>query len=1132
MDLKVHYYHRLPFPEISKQTLKIMKLIAVILFAACIQVSARGYSQITLSEHNAPLQKVFQKIQQQSGYDFVSTYAALREAGTVTIKVRNVSLQKALEECLKGKSLTYVIIGKTVVVQSKEKDYYNTTNIVVPEPLPPPPIEIHGRVVNQQGEPLQNVSVLISGTTIGTTTNNEGRFTLTAPDDKNIVLEISSVGYHMKKVNVGKQTEINVTLGVDVSGLSDVVVVGYGTQKKSDLTGSVVRVNMDQGVTTANMTLSSALQGVAAGVNVGGAGTAGSEPDLSIRGKTSLSATDAPLIVLDGIIYNGQISDINVNDVESIDILKDASAAAVYGSRSANGVIIITTKKGKSEKPTFNVNAYYGFQDYTNSPEKVMNADQFAIRLVDFYYQQSLYAWYATKPTSDAGKPVRGDITDRNFVASRLRTEDEKNNYLDHKYVDWMKEIKQTAPIQNYHISVSGKTDKTNYFISGSYTDQKGRLMGDQFKRATVHTNLENKITDWITIGVNSTYSNRNYSGLAASMSDAMLASPLVNVRDSLGAYPIELAKETQHPLQYTVSPNVELSNSLFMLGYAKIEIPKIKGLTYDFNYSNTHNSSRNSTFYPSTTRRGNNNKGEATRDYDQTTNWIINNIITYSKIFAIDHAVNATLLYSREKRTGISSLLTASGFDNEVLGYDAMELGTVQKVNTGSWEENSISYMARLNYSFKNRYLITGTIRRDGFSGFGPNSKIAIFPSLSLGWVLSKEAFLKSQALINFLKLRLSVGKNGNQGIGRYSSFSKLSTDNPYVFGTTTAIGIYPSTLGNADLEWESTLSYNAGIDFGVLENRISGSIDMYKAQTSNVLVSRALPGATGYPNVWTNIGGIANKGIELSLTTENIDNILKWDTKFVFSLNRDKITKLYGGAEDKDIGNGWFVGEPISAIYDYKAAGGVWTEQEFYKGNIKVLQVYPGHLKIVDLNGDNVLDANNDRTIIGYKTPNYRFGISNNLSYKNFKLFIFINSIMGGNGYYMADNARAVLSTITYPGGDAGIQYAYRNNLVATRQYWTPDNGVTRTPSLYFLPRVLMGIYQDRSFVRLQDITFSYSLGKKMLGTLGLDGLQVYVSGKNLYTWTTWEGWDPEMMEDYTRMMRSVVGGIRLNF
>src|SRR5690606_6421663 len=318
-----------------------------------------------------------------------------------------------------------------------------------------------------------------------------------------------------------------------MAALDEVVVIGYGTQKKSDLTGSVVRVSMEDRGFQANTNLFQALSGAAAGVNVQGAGLAGSEPNLSIRGQTSLSASDNPLIVLDGIIYNGAIADINTSDVESIDILKDASAAAVYGSRSANGVMLITTKKGKSEKPVIAFNAYYGFQDMTNNPMKVMNAEQYAIRLVDYYYQQDLYQWYYTKPTGPEGKPVRPDVTNREVVASRLRTQEERDNYLAGNEIDWVDEITQLAPIQNYNLSFSGQSDRSNYFVSGSYTNEEGIQLNDKFERLTLRSNIESKITDWITLGVNSSYSYRDYSGLEADLgwdqTGARSSSPLAN---------------------------------------------------------------------------------------------------------------------------------------------------------------------------------------------------------------------------------------------------------------------------------------------------------------------------------------------------------------------------------------------------------------------------------------------------------------------------------------------------------------------------------------------------------------------------------------------------------------------------
>ncbi len=988
---------------------------------------------------------------------------------------------------------------------------------------------ISGTVTDEKGSPMPGVNVLVEGTTIGAITDVNGKYSLTIPN-ASAVLVFSFIGYNIEKIPVGGKTTIDVSLVSSVSALNEVIVIGYGTQKKSDLTGSVTRVNMGDKVLANKVNILQAMQGDTPGLNVtGGGAVAGDEPSLSIRGQTSLSASDRPLIVLDGIIYNGSISDINVNDVETIDVLKDASAAAVYGSRSANGVMLITTKRGKSEIPTFTFNSTYGFQNFTKVLP-LMNAEQYAVRLVDYYWEQQLYAWYKTNPTSSAGRPVRPDVTDRNVVAVTLRSEEEKDNYLAGGHdVNWFDEVSQPAPMQNYDLNISGKTERSNYYISGSYTDQKGVLKNDQFKRSTVHTNVESKITNWLTLGLTSSYSYRDYSGLECGLQRASFASPLVNITNPNGTYPLYFGTEIYqvHPLANLLVDNYDVRNNLFVVGTAKIEIPKIKGLSYDFKYSNTFYTVRSNTFYPPIVYDGNSNSGVASRNDSEERNWLMDNILTYVRTFG-DHRVNATLLYSRENRKGQNSNISASQFGTWVLGYNAVELGTIQSNSSGAWEENSISYMGRLNYVFKDRYMLTGTVRKDGFSGFGAAKKYATFPSLSFAWVASEEEFVKNfGAWLNFLKLRVSYGANGNQGIGRYSSFSTM-TNNSFVYGSSTAIGVLPNSLGNADLGWESTTSLNFGLDYGVLDQRISGSIDVYTAQTSDVLVSRTLPYATGYHSVWTNIGGIANKGVEIALTTVNIKSPLRWETRFAFSLNRDKITKLYGGAEDKDIGNSWFVGESISAIYDYKMTGGLWTEEELYNGNITTAGFYPGQWRLADLNSDGVIDPNNDRSIIGFRNPNYRFSINNTLSYKNLSLNLFLNSIMGGNGYYLANNASLLSATTT-------TDEVQRRNQYFIRQYWTPDNGVDNCPGIFYSPPRAAGLYQSRGFVRLSDISLSYRFGEKALAALDMLKIiecNVFISGKNLYTWTKWSGWDPETASSTTPMMKSITAGIRLTW
>ncbi|MEO9004544.1 MAG: TonB-dependent receptor [Ginsengibacter sp.] len=977
---------------------------------------------------------------------------------------------------------------------------------------------VTGRVVNSNGEPLAGVSITVKGTNVGTSTDGQGKYSIEV--SRNGTLVFSYVGYTTKEESVDGRSNIELVMDAGISELDQVIVIGYGTQKKSDLTGSVARVSMDDKATQANVNLFQALVGASAGVNLEERGGASGEPTLSVRGQTSLSASDRPLIVLDGVIYNGSISNINVNDVQTIDILKDASAAAVYGSRSANGVLLITTKKGKSKKPVISFSGYTGYQDMTNNPMRVMNGDEFATRLLDLDWERKVYAWYKTNPTSDAGRPARPDATNRETVASYLKTYQENQNYLAGKSTNWVDEVLHKGPMQNYNVSLQGNANNTSYYISGSYSDVEGIQLNDKFKRVTLHSNLESEINSWLTIGVNSSYSYRDNSGIAASLYSARVASPLADNYIGKPNYDIYLGGELfqPYPLVNLFIDNSDISNELFAVASAKIKIPWIQGLRYEFNYSQVYSNSNNNTFNSSATPAGVSNRGYAVKSPSEDRDWNINNIITYSRAFG-DHQVNSTLLFSREKRTGNSSTLTAQGFDNEILGYNNMGLGEGATAASTAYEENSLSYMARVNYIYLSRYMLTGTIRRDGFSGFGADNKWATFPSLSIAWVVSEESFLRDKGL--YMKLRTSYGKNGNQGIGRYSSLSRMATSY-YVYGQATAIGLYPSTLGNQDLRWETTASYNVGVDFGFLKNRITGSLDLYTAETKDVLVQRQLPRAAGYSSIWTNIGGIANKGIELEATSINLNRgSFSWKSNFVFALNRDKISKLYGGKKDNDIGNSWFVGEPISSIYDYQMAGGVWTEDELFKGKI-LPNWYPGQFRYVDLNGDNEIDPNNDRTVIGYQTPSYRFSIGNTLSYKNFTLSIFINSIQGGKRYYLADNAQYINPLFYYP---------ERMNNSAINPYWRPDVPTKNTTGIYNLPLRQSGIYQSRSFVRLQDVSLSYTLGRSILDKLKLQSAQVYLSSKNPYVWTNWQGWDPEIGVTDTPLMRNLIIGLRVS-
>ncbi|WP_170864479.1 SusC/RagA family TonB-linked outer membrane protein [Fodinibius roseus] len=987
---------------------------------------------------------------------------------------------------------------------------------------------IHGEITDARtGDTLPGVNILVKGTTTGTSTDSEGNYEFTVPSLQD-TLVISFIGYETQEVPINGQTNIDITLDPQAIMGEEMVVVGYGEQQRNDLTGSVESINTEDLPTSSAKNLTEVLSGRVAGLNLtGGNSSAGDQASLQVRGQNTLSAGSSPLIVVDDIIFHGSLNDINMADVENINVLKDASAAAIYGAQAANGVVIITTKDGGSGEPTINFNSYVGVQDHTNHPVDYMNGQEYAERLVNYQYIADLYNWYDTNPTGpedNGGRPAYPDISDPDVVTSYLKSQEEVEHYLAGDEVDWMNEITRTAPVQNYNLNVSGGTENMNYYVSGSHTVEKGVLKNDDFTRNTLATKVNADVTDWMTVGVNSSYSNRDYSGISASLNSAETVTPLASVVDENGNYPTRYNSESfmAHPLRYNLIDNKDVRNYFSIKPHAEIEIPPIEGLSLDLNYSYNLNTRTNKTSRPDEVQEALATGGEVEASNFEETNTLINSIAHYDRDFARDHSVNLTLLFSREQREGESSSLYAERFDNQSLGYNAPSFGQNSTVGGGAYEETSLAYMTRLNYGFKDKYLLTGTIRRDGYSGFGSNNKYATFRSISTAWVMSNERFMSGIDSEDLLKLRISYGENGNQGVGRYASLQRLSTA-AYVHGSTRTIGLFASSLGNSNLSWETTSSLNVGVDYSFLKSRLSGTVDLYTSQTKDVLVRRTLPGATGYQNVWTNIGAIDNKGIDVSLSTVNVKGSLRWESNFIFSLNRDKLSKLYGDGED-DIGNQWFVGEPISAIYDYKRTGELWTEEDLYNGDIDK-GFYPGQFKLEDLNNDGEITAGADRTIVGYGKPNYRFSISNSLYYGNFSLSFLLRSIQGGSDYFIRNNRELLEAS-------SDFDYAQRVNQPAVREYWTPFNGVTNAPAVYNYPSVESGHYQNRSFIRLQNVSLRYNFDKSILTSVGVKGLQVYVNGKNLYTWTNWSGYDPELASQNALMMRSITAGVDLSF
>lgn len=978
--------------------------------------------------------------------------------------------------------------------------------------------QITGKVVDINGEPIIGANIIEKGTTNGIITDVDGNFSLEVPSSA--ILQISYIGYVTQEVEVGNQTTFSIQLMEDTQKLDEVVVVGYGTMKKKDLTGAVKRVNLENSPAIANTSLSQALIGSTAGVNTTQSGYAGEDVSLSIRGTTSFSASQSPLIVLDGIIYNGSMSDINVNDISSIDILKDASAAAVYGARSANGVILVTTKKGKTEKPTVSFNMSIGTQSASNHTARYMNAEEYTMRLVDYAYQQDLRNWYETHPTSDSGRPAYPDISTKEAKAYYLRSQEEKNNYMLGTDIDWIDKVMRTGLTQDYNLGVGGSSKFVNYYLSGAYHSEEGILLNDQFERYTFNAKVDANVTDWLKVGANVNYSHRDYSGVSANFDYATKATPMATYDfDTPGYHRMEFANESamKDPLQYLAIDNSDLRNTLFLTLTGRIDVPFIKGLSYDFNYSTTRYHRDNNTFYPSDVDGGSVNNGKAVKVPENENAYLFNHIFTYQRNFG-NHSLNATFVYTTEKRWGDSTTATAESFDIDNLGYNNLGIGTMFTETSSAWQESNVGLMGRVNYNYKNRYLLTATVRRDGYSGFGVNNKYVTLPSASIGWVISEEDFNPFES--TYLKLRLSYGQNGNQGIGRYASLAKLGLG-AYNYDENKVIALYPSAMANNELKWERTSSWNFGIDFGFFNQRLNGSFEVYKSHTTDVLVQRTLPRVTGYSSVWANLGGLDNRGFEVELNSVNIQNHnLSWSSGFTFSLNRDKITDLYGDGTMQDLTNGWFVGESLNAIYSYEMLG-VWQEEDLYSGEIYE-GWYPGQQKFADLNNDGKIDADHDRKIIGNSSPSCRFSFNNTLTWKNWSLYFMLNSMLGGGGYFMSGNS------ILAP--ENSSDYVIRLNQPATRPYWTPENRSNEGLALFRNQQISTSIYQSRSFVRLQDVSLMYTFDKKLLQKTKVIGqLQLFLTGKNLYTFTGWDGWDPE----YTGfpLTRSIQFGIKLS-
>ncbi|QOD61819.1 SusC/RagA family TonB-linked outer membrane protein [Polaribacter haliotis] len=961
---------------------------------------------------------------------------------------------------------------------------------------------IKGTVVDEFSVPIPGVNILEKGTLNGVSTDFDGNYTINTKESA--VLVFSYIGYKTLEVTVSNQQEINVTLKEDASQLDEIVIVGYGTQKRQEVTGSVAVADLKTYKDVPVNNILETVKGTVAGLNVGSINSAGAVASLSIRGQNSVGAGNGPLIVLDGVVYNGSLSDVPTNDIESFTVLKDASAAAVYGSRSANGVILIQTKRGRGKdgKPLFSVNVTTGVTKELNRLD-LYDGPGYLQRVLDM--------------RADAGLDA-----DPNLINTYL-TDIERENYeatpnhtptLSQPFDPFIR----TGFSTKADLSISNSTEKSNYYISASVTDQQGVVLNDNFKNLTGRINLNSDLTDWFTLGVKTSYSFRDFSGISPPLDQATSLSPYASLYEEDGTTPVFFPQTTtslRNPLLFIPTSDRDFRNNLTGLVSGVFKIPGIEGLKYTVNFSNSLRWSENNVFYNEKTVQGLSPRGTGSRSYSRTSDQLLDNIINYNRTFD-KHRINLTLLHSKESTKYESVNASGSGFDNSVLGDYKLEDAQNQSVSTGGGEYGGVGQMARLNYTYDDKYSLTGTFRRDGFSGFSKNKKYGNFYSVGANWNIYKESFLNNSNVLSALSLKASYGSTGNQAINPYQTLAKVATSKfVYAGDNSYTVTQRISSLAQNNLGWEKTTGLNLRLDFGFFNDRISGYVEGYKTQTNDLIFNLGLPAASGAGSILSNIGQIDNKGLEIALSTINVDKEdFRWTSDFAFSLNRNKVVSILGedndgdGVEDDLINSGYFIGKTLGTVYWYENQG-IYQQSDVDNGTI-LDGMRPGDYILEDVDSDGRITSDKDRQFLGDTNPNFRWSLTNTLKYKKFSLLTYFYSIWGGNGHFLSNSDTPYFD---FTAGRRDLNHPVYD-------YWTPTNtnAYYPRPGYRNTARYRASKYVDRSFIKLQKVALSYDMSE-IVKPIGLQGLRLTLSGDNLFTYAPhWKGLDPETNQGNT--------------
>ena len=989
-------------------------------------------------------------------------------------------------------------------------------------------VSVSGKVVDGQGLEIPGVNIAVKGHAVGTMTGADGTFVLPdVPGGSDAVLVFSFIGFKTEEVKVGNQTVINVTLHEDTEQLDEVVVIGYGTARKRDISGAISNMRMTEELAALpNPTVLSALSSKVAGIKYSPTSSANGDNSstMNIRGKNAIpqgrsssdESVNQPLLIVDGVISFGSINEISTNDIQSIDVLKDASAAAIYGSRAANGVIIVTTKSGVSEKPVINVNSSWNFSGWSRMPKMVDDEEKFMRNR--FYARQ-------------AGGSIPADaVWSSDYDRAQLLSSVELDAYNEGIWTDWLDEISRTGFGQKYDMSLSGRSKIASYYFSGDYTRQKGILKGDDFEKYDFMSKVDVQAKDWLKMGLKASYSGSRQWGRTAKINSATWMTP----------YSFTHARQPGYEDWPNSKPDGNQTNPFWGSGsddsyywtdgenhyyniagvfYTQVDFPFIPGLSYKITLNARRNTSEvdsfnNPEFYVDTDNTSEMDNpsqfaGEVTgySYMSHTSIWNVDNIFTYTRDFN-DHHVDGMVGYTREAYNSEQLRSDYTGFDvPTILGAYGQEMANTQNIRRLRTSTQAIGIMARAGYNYKNTYYANFTFRRDGFSAFGANNKWGNFFGASAAWVLSSESFLKdaTEDWLDYLKLRLSWGQNGSRQVSAYATIAGV--DRTYTwFGDTasgSALGLVVGDLPNRNLSWATVEKYNLGIDFNMFSGRLGGSLDLYTGRTTDMLMDRSVPYVTGFTSAKDNLGEVTNKGIEFTINGTILDNYngWTWDASLNIYSNKNEITELASGAE-KDEANWWFVGHPIDVIYDYEKLG-LWNADDPDAQYLQILEP-GGNLGMIKVKytGERNPDGSPTRAIGAEDrqkldtNPKFQGGFSTRVAYKGFDL-----NIIGAFKY-----GGILISTLHSSSGYLNMLSGRRGNVDV--DYWTEEN----TDAKYPKPGGIMSSdnpkygstlgYFDASYWKIRTITLGYTFDnqkQKWLRDLGVDNLRAYFTVQN---------------------------------